>query len=157
LAKAYKQWAVASSHLWSSVIARWNPELQRPAIMVQYALPFGATSSVLHFNRLSRLIRAIIAVLLRALVLCFYDDFPQFEPEASAVLLRKMVQTLLAALGWKFSDNPNKSFPFAATFDALGVTFNLSRVEEKRSARSAEVWSRRWLHLICEFHSKAGQ
>jgi hypothetical protein len=98
LKKAYKQWAVAEEHLWSSVIAVWDPIEKKPKLMIQYTLPFGAKASVFFFNRLSRLFRLILARLLKLVVLCFYDDFPFFEPKATSSLVRKVSECCLAAL-----------------------------------------------------------
>jgi hypothetical protein len=130
LKKAYKQWAVAQDHLWASVITVWNPVEKRPVAMIQCTLPFGAKASVFFFNRLSRLLRLILARLLKLLVLCFYDDFPFFEPMNTSRLARRVSECVLAALGWDYCDDPAKSFPFAETFTALGVVFDLSRLSE---------------------------
>ena len=130
LASAYKQWAVAVSALWSSVVAVWDPDKKAPALFVQHTLPFGASAAVLHFNRLSRLMWEIFVVVLRLIAANFYDDFPMFEPLATATLARTASELFLKLLGWEFSVDPSKSLPFAEIFTSLGVVFDLSRFDE---------------------------
>ena len=121
----------SASGLWASVIAVWNPLLGRPAMFVQHTLPFGAAASVLHFNRLARLLWECLVKMLRALVLNFYDDFPTIEPEATAQNARVSMELMLKLLGWQYSDNPMKDLSFAEEFCSLGVIFDLSRTEEQ--------------------------
>jgi hypothetical protein len=130
LAKAYKQWAIRDSALWTSVISVWDAELQHPALMVQYTLPFGAAAAVLHFNRLSRLMFELLAGLCNLVVCNFYDDYPCIEPEFTSKHARMTAETFLALLGWNFSKDPGKALDFAKQFAALGVVFDLSRADE---------------------------
>ena len=62
-------------------------------------LPFGATSTVRTFNRISRSIHHILCHFLRVVCTCFYDDFPtlsttDFASEFSAVGITIKLQEL---------------------------------------------------------------
>ena len=41
-------------------------------------------------------------------------------------LATKSFECLLKALGWKFSDDPNKTHPFGNEFDVLGIRLNIA-------------------------------
>jgi hypothetical protein len=56
LKSAYKQLFVKNSDRWASCISVYNPHTGKPSLFCQVTLPFGASSSVLHFNRVSRAI-----------------------------------------------------------------------------------------------------
>ena len=62
------------------------------------ALPFGAVSSVLAFNRVARAIRTILSRLFKLVVTNFFDDFCQLEVEplqSSAWRTAELVMELL--------------------------------------------------------------
>ena len=58
----------------------------------------------------------------------FYDDFPLLEPAGMCALASQSFEGLLRALGWRFSDDPQKSHPFAHEFDVLGVRLNMANL-----------------------------
>ena len=129
LKSAYKQWVVSDDCLKFNIICIWDPVSNRPAILGQYTLPFGAVAAVVNFNRIARLLWELLTRKLRLVILNFYDDFPAIEPAATAGLALKASETFLRLLGWQFAENGPKSPPFAEVFTALGVIFDLSRLD----------------------------
>ena len=134
LKSAYKQWAVADDQISFNIICVWNPVLGRPAIFAQFTLPFGALSAVVNFNRLARLVWEILVQKLRLVVVNFYDDFPMIEPSTTSALAQTAAETMLRLLGWAFAEQGAKSVSFAGQFVALGVTFDISRLDEGLAA-----------------------
>ena len=130
LKAAYKQWAVADEQVRFNVICAWNPLTKRPALMMQYTLPFGALSAVVNFNRMSRLLWEILVRRLKLVALNFYDDYPMLEPKVSSALAKRAAETTLKLLGWSFADQGTKCAPFSEQFVALGVVFDVSRLDE---------------------------
>ena len=126
LESAYKQLLTAKASLWCSVLAVEEPSSGGKKLFVSNVIPFGSSSSVFGFNRLSRCI-FLIGLRIFGLVWCnFYDDYPQLDIGASGDNSQLCAERLLALLGWKVSFKPTKRAPFADRFDALGVTFDFS-------------------------------
>ena len=128
LKSAYKQWALHDSEISCAVTAIWNPVVNKVALCPQGTLPFGACSSVLNFNRLSRLGWELLVQILRLVVTNFYDDYPCLEPTGTSRMARLASETMFALLGWQCATEGSKAFDFAATFSALGVVFYLERL-----------------------------
>ena len=91
-------------------------------------LPFGALAAVYSFNRVSRSIHHLICTLLWGLSACFYDDFPTISPAGTSSLLSKSMGILLTLLGWDHAKVGAKAIDFAADFNALGISVQLSNV-----------------------------
>ena len=91
-------------------------------------LPFGATASVYAFNRVSKSLHHIFWKLLFSLGTCFYDDFPTISPKASSSILTKALSAVLDLLGWDHAKVGTKAYDFAADFNALGVSVQLSQL-----------------------------
>ena len=130
LKSAYKQWALHDSEIACAVTAIWNPVVNKVAMCPQGTLPFGACSSVLNFNRLSRLGWELLVQILRLIVTNFYDDYPCFEPAGTARMAKLASETLFALLGWQCATEGSKALDFAASFAALGVAFYLERLNQ---------------------------
>ena len=130
LKSAYKQFPVADDQVPYNIICCWDPVSSRPAIFEQYTLPFGAVAAVVNFNRIARLLWEILADKLVLIILNFYDDYPIIEPSATAPMATKAAELFLRLLGWQFAVDGAKSEPFAASFVALGVVFDISRLDE---------------------------
>ena len=96
-------------------------ETGTPVYFLSSSIPFGASSSVFGFNRVSRSIHHIASVACKILGGVFFDDYPLFEPDFLCGLAAKSFEWLLSALGWLFSNDPKKTFPFAESFDVLGA------------------------------------
>lgn len=133
LKAAYKQLPIAPTHLWSSVITIFDPEKCVPAIFIQHTLPFGSTSSVILFNRLSRFLWFIGCVELRAIWLNFYDDFPTLSPAILSKSITASLELLMLSLGWHVADDDKKRLSFQKAFTALGVTFDLTDISNQKA------------------------
>lgn len=121
LTKAYKQMPVSVPSRQFSVLMLHHHETGTPVYFLSSSIPFGASSSVFGFNRVSRSIHHIASVACKILGGVFFDDYPLFEPDFLCGLAAKSFEWLLSALGWLFSNDPKKTFPFAESFDVLGA------------------------------------
>ncbi len=115
LASAYKQCAVSPTQLWASIVAVWDTDNQRPAILPQVTLPFGAASAVLNFNRVSRLLWRIGCVEFAFIWTCFYDDYPTLSVSELRKSTEAAVLLFFKLLGWdvvtdEHKANPSRSF-----------------------------------------------
>ncbi|CAE7559207.1 unnamed protein product [Symbiodinium natans] len=127
LRAAYKQFAVsADSRAWA-VIALLNPDTLVPGLFESKALPFGSAASVLHFNRLSRLLWRLGVELLIPWG-NFFDDFPAMSPSAISDNTMSTMTALCSLLGFAFADDKLSPFQPAATM--LGVEVDCSRCDE---------------------------
>ena len=91
-------------------------------------LPFGATSAVYTFNRISRSIHHILCSFLHVVCTCFYDDFPALSSQFGASLVSKSMSLSLNLLGWDHAQVGVKATDFANEFAALGVTIRLQEL-----------------------------
>ena len=91
-------------------------------------LPFGATSAVYTFNRISRSIHHILCSFLHVVCTCFYDDFPALSSQFGASLVSKSMSLVLNLLGWDHAQVGVKATDFANEFAALGVTIKLQEL-----------------------------
>ena len=123
---AYKQIPIAMSSRWASVLRIHNFEKNVDQNYVAEALPFGASASVYSFNRFSRALRVIGTRLFRLVWTCYFDDFICFDLHCMSSSSQSTAEELLTLLGWRFSLKEKKRKPFAKSFEALGVVFDLS-------------------------------
>ena len=123
LSKAYKQLAVLPEHQLHAVVG--FPKGGVWQFYKSIALPFGCTGSVYGFVRVSQAIWFLISKLLKAIVSHYFDDFPTVERGEGCRVLSLAVSALLDLLGWEHAKEGDKALNFAASFDLLGVTFNL--------------------------------
>ena len=126
--KAYRQIAIRGEHLDLAWISVWNPEKGEPSFFRMHTMPFGASSSVAAFLRVSQAIKAIGIACACLVWTSFYDDYVCICPEGTEVQTDRMVRLLFSSLGWKLAEDPEKDKPFSTTFHALGVEFNLEQV-----------------------------
>eukprot|EP00435_Cladocopium_sp_Y103_P019275 s793_g4.t1 len=125
LEAAYKQLLVRESSLWCSVLLVAKPGGD-PAYFLSQVLPFGCSSAVYAFNRVSRAIHTI-GVRLFGLIWCnYYVDFPQLDLQASGDHAMETAERLMDLLGWRYSLKPAKRLSMSTSFAALGVVFDLS-------------------------------
>jgi hypothetical protein len=47
-----------------------------------------------------------------------------------STMLRSATKLLFNLLGWQFADSPEKDLEFATDFGALGVVFDISKLEQ---------------------------
>ena len=78
---------------WVSVLAVVCPTDKEVYFFEAVALPFGAISSVLAFNRVARSMRTILSRLFKLVVTNFFDDFCQLEVDQ------------LQSSAWKTAEN----------------------------------------------------
>ena len=124
LSSAYKQFAISKDCRRLSVIALKDPSDSSCKCFIGNVLPFGATASVVHFNRVSRLIHSIG---LHAGLLWgnYFDDFPMVAPCILKHSSMNMAKLLLDLLGFQFADHKLKPFDSRAT--VLGVEIDTSK------------------------------
>ena len=125
LRKAYRQLAIREDHLRLGWIAVWSPEHQAPMIFSMDSLPFGATSAVAAFLRISRAIKFLGTTLGLLSWTAFYDDFICVSRPEDAKSTDMFVRHLFQSLGWELSSGPDKDAPFSEVFSALGVQVDL--------------------------------
>ena len=133
LKAAYKQMFVAESNNWASAITVYNPTTGKASLFAQTTLPFGATASVVAFNRASRALWFLGCRLLHLAWLNFFDDFPILATSSLAKSTLTAGHLFLSLLGWNISAG-DKQADFASMFSALGVTFNIAEIPIKRSS-----------------------
>ncbi|CAE7621993.1 unnamed protein product [Symbiodinium sp. CCMP2592] len=124
LEKAYRQVPLSTESLRLGVVMVTDPNSGKPCYFVAQSLPFGASSSVFAFNRLSRSILHLSWNLIGMISGCFYDDFPLLEIQSSAKLVSESFEHLLRKIGWRYSNDPAKTSPFNESFDLLGIRLN---------------------------------
>ncbi|CAE7224143.1 unnamed protein product [Symbiodinium sp. CCMP2592] len=142
LKNAYRQFALNPGHRAFSVVALLNPDNGDLGLFEGKALPFGSTSSVLHFNRLSRLLWRIgLEVFL--FWANFVDDYPVMSPCCLSGSTMDTLLVLSSVLG--FSASLDKLNPFADVASMLGVEIDLKGARESvirirnKEGRSSEV------------------
>ena len=145
LRKAYRQVGIREDHLKFAWISVWDPEDEKPKLFRMESMPFGATASVGAFLRLSQALKCL-GISKAALVWSsFYDDFVCICPESAAVQVDRMVRLFFQMLWWQLSTDESNDVAFASTFQALGVEFNMSCMQDgyftvgNTSARKAEL------------------
>lgn len=134
LAKAYKQVPLSAESRRFAVLFVHHPVTHLPVYFLSKALPFGASSSVFSFTRLSRALWHLAVYHGAMIGGVFFDDFPMIEPPASAKMAKMTFELLLKSLGWKFSQDEAKSQPFSETCDVLGVRFEVGTLTSQAHA-----------------------
>ena len=124
LKAAYKQVASHPSSKSVSVVAVTNPGSGKVELFRALSLMFGETAAVYAFLRLSRALAAVAARLFDLVVVEYFDDFTQIEPEMTSQSAMDTMEQMLDMLGWKVSKG-DKRLPFMEEFNSLGVRVNL--------------------------------
>jgi hypothetical protein len=125
LKAAYKNLFTHDDDRWFTIIALWNPLQKCACFFLQEALPFGASGSVIAFNRCSRLLWAIACYELRVVWFSYFDDFPTLDRVDTAQVTDMAIRSMFLVLGWNLSLDPNKSKPFCKSFAMLGVIVSM--------------------------------
>ena len=142
LRSAYKQVPLAPSNRAFSVVSLKDPESSLVSLFVGRSLPFGSTSSVINFNRLSRL----LCRLGNELFLFwsnYYDDYPVVTPAALADSTRDTMLTFMRLV--KFDTAEEKLNPFSPSASVLGIEIDCSASPEgwvdvrNKDGRAGEV------------------
>ena len=121
LKSAYRQLATCVEQERLSVIGVHDVHRKCPAFFVQRTMPFGASSSVLAFNRCSKALWLIGVVQLDLLWSCYFDDFPQTETVGLASSAKNAAELFLSIVGWDYAVEAKKNKAFDVEFQMLGV------------------------------------
>jgi hypothetical protein len=135
LKSAYKQLAISPNSAKHAVMSVYDPAAKCCKLFVQRALPFGASASVLAFNRCSRAIYRIGASLLMLSWTNYFDDYPQVSLALDASSAKASAENLCKLLGWTVSEDAKKRLNVSKQFSPLGVVFDY----QKTSAGSFDV------------------
>ncbi|CAK9064420.1 unnamed protein product, partial [Durusdinium trenchii] len=127
LASAYKQLPLHPEEYCCSIVTLKNPDTKSAVCFEMRTLPFGSVASVLHFNRISRLIWAL-GLRLGILWTNYFDDYPTITHEAHQLSTMTCVKGLFELLGFAFAEE--KLAPFGEEAETLGVLVNLSQASQ---------------------------
>ena len=127
LSKAYKQLAVSTASLRYSVLGARNSN-GRWFYYIGQSLPFGSTASVYSFNKMARALQFLLWEDFGVVTTNFYDDYPTLEFAGAAENTTQVVSGFFQLLGWRHAVTGKKAKPFASTFAALGVEYNLANL-----------------------------
>ena len=122
LSSAYKQFAISPKSRRMSIIALQNPADKQCMCFESRVLPFGATASVVHFNRISRLLQAV-GFKCGLLWSSYFDDYPMITTKALAQSSMNVATTLLDLLGFGYAKH--KLADFSSYASVLGVDLDL--------------------------------
>ena len=129
LSNAYKQFAIKPDCRRYSVVTLKNPDDGSVQCFEGRVLPFGATASVVHFNRYSRLLQHV-GYLLHNPWSGYFDDFPVVSPAVLSESTMKTMILLLDLLGFEFASHKLQQFSNQAT--VLGVEVDFGKVLEDK-------------------------
>ena len=129
LSNAYKQFAIKPDCRRYSVVTLKNPDDGSVQCFEGRVLPFGATASVVHFNRCSRLLQHV-GYLLHIPWSSYFDDFPVVSPAVLSESTMKTMTLLLDLLGFEFASHKLQQFSNQAT--VLGVEVDFGKVLEDK-------------------------
>ena len=130
LKSAYRQLALNPEQSRFSVVAVYCPQSKTAKFFLQHALPFGARSSVIFFNRFAK---GLKCVGLRGLGLLwdqYFDDFPHVALKKVSAISKSASECFLNLLGVDFARDEKKRKDFAASFSALGALVDFSPLAE---------------------------
>ena len=122
LRAAYKQLPLHPEERPKAVIVLKPPGDHQVKAFVCNTLPFGASASVLQFNRVALFLQRVLWEL-RVAVACYYDDYPAMAPAFLAGGTDNAVHALMDLLGFPLSE---KEKPFATASETLGVMLDTS-------------------------------
>ena len=121
LASAYKQLPLNPKEYNCTVVSLRSPKENAVKCFYMRTLPFGSIASVVHFNRISRLLWRL-GLALGILWGNYFDDFPCVTHVAHATSTMACVQGLFKLLGFAFAED--KLLPFEDHAEMLGVLVN---------------------------------
>ena len=126
LKAAYKQLALRPSDRPNAVLAVFDPDADKIKYFVSYVLPFGATGSVMNFNRVARALRDVMQKFFMLPVVNYFDDYPHVDVPQLAVRSQVVMEEVLKTLGWQVAEEPKKRLPPSEVFVVLGVQVDLT-------------------------------
>ena len=122
LKSACKQFPICPEHREYSVLVLKQPSSGKAMGFVSKILPFGSVASVLHFNRVVRLLHRI-GLELDIPWTNYYDDFPAIDFKVFSEHTAAAARALTSLLG--FERALDKEQPFSLKAEALGVVLDL--------------------------------
>ncbi|CAE7763142.1 unnamed protein product [Symbiodinium sp. CCMP2592] len=122
LKSAYKQLAVSPRDRCLSIVAIKDPVSRLAFGFESRTLLFGATSSVVSFNRVARLLQRVL-VALQVLACNYFDDYPVLEVLPLCNNTQSTVRAALDLLGFAWAED--KDLPFSHEAELLGVRVDL--------------------------------
>lgn len=122
---AYKQLALHPDEYDCTVVVLRDPKTTRPTCFLMRTLPLGSTASVLHFNRVARLIWRL-AIELNLWWSNYFDDYPCLSHRSQVASTKSCVEGLFQLLGFRFARE--KLAPFSSATEMLGVVVDTSEV-----------------------------
>ncbi|CAE7721851.1 SLC24A2 [Symbiodinium sp. CCMP2592] len=105
-----------------SIILLREPGSRAVKAFVCNTLPFGASASVMQFNRVALFLQRVLWDL-RVAVTCYYDDFPTMTSSFLSGGTDNAVHALMDLFGFSLSE---KEKPFSCTAETLGVVLDTS-------------------------------
>ena len=143
LESAYKQLPLHESEYDCTVVTLKGPEPKDgPKCFFMRTLPFGSVASVLHFNRVARLLWRV-GIELNLMWFNYFDDYPCISPSIQSKSTMMTVKGIFGLLGFKFAED--KLSDFANTAEMLGVMVDASKSDEglvkvdNKESRKSEV------------------
>ena len=125
--KAYKQISISKEQLRFAVIVIYNIETHKWVYAISWALPFGMSGAVLHFNRVPAFIVALCRRWMAIPVQNFFDDFRIIEPQFLKGSGFKWFKKITNLLGWHF--DPDKDHAPSVILPMLGNIENWSKTD----------------------------
>ena len=123
LRSAYKQLPLHQSDISKAVVTLKEPNGGKACHFTMCTLPFGASASVLHFNRVSTLLWAL-GCCLDLIWSSYFDDYPIICPDMLEHSSLGSAKALMGLLGFGYSDEKLKE-P-GVRCELLGVELDLS-------------------------------
>eukprot|EP00435_Cladocopium_sp_Y103_P052227 s792_g16.t1 len=123
LESACKQLALHPDEYDCTVVVLRDPVADSPACFMMRTLPFGSTASVLHFNRMARLIWRL-GLELHLWWANYFDDYPCISHQCQVASTKSCVEGLFRLLGFRFAQD--KLAPFSTQTEMLGVVVDTS-------------------------------
>ena len=123
LQSAYKQLPLHEADVNKAVVTLRDPACNVARHFTMCTLPFGASASVLHFNRVSTLLWAV-GCYLNIVWSSYFDDYPVLCPEGREKSTLGSAKTLLGLLGFNYSSEKLKD-PSPRS-EMLGVELDLT-------------------------------
>ena len=123
LRSAYKQLPLHEADVAKAVVTLRDPACKKTKHFTMCTLPFGASASVLHFNRISTLLWAL-GCHLNIIWSSYFDDYPVLCPEGLERSSLGAAKAMLGLLGFEYSSEKLKE-PGPKS-EMLGVELDLT-------------------------------
>lgn len=125
LSNAYKQLPLHPHDRRYSITTLKDPASGEPACFEGKVLPFGATASVVHFNRCARFLQHV-GLKLHIVWGNYFDDYPIISPACLQKSTMEAVTLLMKLLGFDYAQHKLKDF--APSAPVLGVEIKLEEI-----------------------------